>query len=84
MPCHVMNCGCAKFACGSVAFLCPVCSREYSTRASLEIHLYGQHAGLSARERSKLLHSALQGQSTWAPAGTTDTSAPAVVETAQA
>jgi hypothetical protein len=80
----VMNCGCAKFACGSVAFLCPVCSREYSTRASLEIHLYGQHAGLSARERSKLLHSALQGQNTWAPAGPTETSAPAGEEPAQA
>lgn len=65
MPCHVMNCGCARFVGDSVSFLCPVCSREYATRASLEIHLYGQHPGLSSRERSKLLQGALNGQTAW-------------------
>lgn len=59
MPCHVLSCGCGRFACESQCFLCPVCSREYATRASLEIHLYGQHPGLSARERSVLLQGAM-------------------------
>ncbi len=61
MPCHVLSCECARFIGDSQVFLCPVCSREYATRASLEIHLYGQHPGLSARERSVLLQGALNG-----------------------
>lgn len=65
MPCHVLACDCARFVGEASVFLCPVCSREYATRASLEIHLYGQHPGLSSRERSKLLQGALNGQSTW-------------------
>lgn len=60
MPCHVLSCSCARFRGESQIFLCPVCSREYATRASLEIHLYGQHPGLSARERSVLLQGAVQ------------------------
>jgi hypothetical protein len=63
MPCHVLNCECPRFTGDSQVFLCPACSREYATRASLEIHLYGQHAGLSARERSVLLQGALNGRS---------------------
>lgn len=63
IPCHVMGCDCARFAGDSQMFLCPVCSREYATRASLEIHLYGQHPGLSSRERSVLLAGALNGRS---------------------
>jgi len=66
MPCHVLGCDCARFAGDSTVFLCPVCSREYATRASLEIHLYGQHPGLTSRERSKLLQGALNGHSSWA------------------
>ena len=68
MPCHVMSCSCCRFAADAAQFLCPVCSREYATRASLEIHLYGQHPGLSARERSKLLQGALHGQTAWGSA----------------
>lgn len=60
MPCHVLSCSCGRFAGESQRFLCPVCSREYATRASLEIHLYGQHAGLTARERSVHLQIAVQ------------------------
>ena len=60
MPCHVLSCACPRFHGDSQIFLCPVCSREYATRASLEIHLYGQHPGLSARERSILLQGAVQ------------------------
>ena len=60
MPCHVLSCSCPRFHGESQVFLCPVCSREYATRASLEIHLYGQHPGLSARERSVLLQGAVQ------------------------
>jgi len=60
MPCHVLNCECVRFSGESQSFLCPVCSREYATRASLEIHLYGQHPGLTARERSVLLQGAIQ------------------------
>ena len=60
MPCHVLGCACGRFSCESQCFLCPVCSREYATRASLEIHLYGQHPGLSVRERSMLLQGAVQ------------------------
>jgi hypothetical protein len=37
--------------------LCPVCSRAYAGRASLEIHMYAQHPGLTTRERSVLLRS---------------------------
>jgi hypothetical protein len=62
MPCHVLLCACARFTGDSQVFLCPVCEREYATRASLEIHLYGQHPGLSARERSILLQGALNGR----------------------
>jgi hypothetical protein len=62
MPCHVLSCSCGRFTGESQSFLCPVsaCAREYATRASLEIHLYGQHPGLTARERSVLLQSAVQ------------------------
>ncbi len=59
MPCHVLSCECARFLGDAESFLCPVCNREYATRASLEIHLYGQHPGLTARERSVLLQGAL-------------------------
>lgn len=59
MPCHVVNCLCSRFVGDAPAFCCPVCTREYATRASLEIHLYGQHPGLTARERSVLLQTAL-------------------------
>ena len=62
MPCHVLNCGCARFAGDSQVYLCPVCAREYATRASLEIHLYGHHPALSSRERSVLLQGALNGR----------------------
>lgn len=68
MPCHVMNCECSRFTGEAQIFLCPVCQREYATRASLEIHLYGQHPGLSARERSVLLQGALTGQAAAVPA----------------
>lgn len=64
MPCHVLSCECNRFLGDSQSFLCPVCSREYATRASLEIHLYGQHPGLSARERSVLLQGALHPRTT--------------------
>ena len=59
MPCHVLSCECMRFLGDAEIFLCPVCSREYATRASLEIHLYGQHPGLTPRERSVLLQGAL-------------------------
>lgn len=61
MPCHVMGCECSRFLGESQVFPCPVCAREYATRASLEIHLYGQHPGLGNRERSVLLQGALNG-----------------------
>lgn len=61
MPCHVLSCACARFLGDAQIFLCPSCSREYATRASLEIHLYGQHPGLTNRERSVLLQGALMG-----------------------
>lgn len=67
MPCHVLGCSCARFGADSQAFLCPVCSREYATRASLEIHLYGQHPGLSSRERSLLLQGAMSGRTILPP-----------------
>jgi hypothetical protein len=67
MPCHVLSCECARFGADSQVFLCPVCSREYATRASLEIHLYGQHPGLSARERSVLLQGAMSGKTILPP-----------------
>ena len=67
MPCHVLNCTCARFTGDAQVFLCPVCEREYATRASLEIHLYGQHPGLGARERSVLLQGALTGQASGVP-----------------
>ncbi|MHB8351307.1 MAG: hypothetical protein ACYDFT_01225 [Thermoplasmata archaeon] len=66
MPCHVLGCVCARFVGDPTVLLCPVCSREYATRTSLEIHLYGQHPGLSPRERSKLLQGALTGKNAWA------------------
>ncbi len=62
MPCHVLSCACARFLGDAQIFLCPSCSREYATRASLEIHLYGQHPGLTNRERSVLLQGALMGR----------------------
>ena len=68
MPCHVLSCECARFLGDTQTFLCPVCQREYATRASLEIHLYGQHPGLSSRERSVLLQGALNGRPAAAPA----------------
>ena len=76
MPCHVMACDCAKFVAAASQFVCPVCSREYATRASLEIHLYGQHPGLSARERSKLLQGALHGHPAWSAPTTTAEAGP--------
>ena len=62
MPCHVQNCECSKFLGETQTILCPVCAREYATRASLEIHLYGHHPGLTSRERSLLLHGAMSGR----------------------
>ncbi len=62
IPCHVMSCECARFLGDLQVFLCPVCAREYATRASLEIHLYGHHPGLTSRERSLLLHGAMSGR----------------------
>ena len=59
MPCHVLSCECTRFLGDSQSFVCPVCARDYATRASLEIHLYGQHPGLTPRERSVLLQGAL-------------------------
>ena len=67
MPCHVLTCSCSRFDADSQVFLCPVCSREYATRASLEIHLYGQHPGLSSRERSMLLQGAMSGRTILPP-----------------
>jgi hypothetical protein len=67
MPCHVLSCQCARFLGDTQTFLCPVCQREYATRASLEIHLYGQHPGLSSRERSVLLQGALNGRGAGVP-----------------
>lgn len=66
IPCHVLSCECARFSADAQSFLCPVCQREYATRASLEIHLYGQHPGLSSRERSVLLQGALNGRASTA------------------
>jgi len=62
MPCHVLGCSCPRFQGAVQTFLCPVCARDYATRASLEIHLYGQHPGLTPRERSVLLQGALTGR----------------------
>jgi len=61
MPCHVLGCDCGRFTGDTQLVLCPVCAREYATRASLEIHLYGHHPELTARERSLLLHGAMSG-----------------------
>jgi hypothetical protein len=61
MPCHVLGCACGRFVGETQTFLCPVCTREYATRASLEIHLYGHHPELTPRERSILLHGAMSG-----------------------
>jgi hypothetical protein len=68
MPCHVLGCECTRFLGDSQSFLCPVCARDYATRASLEIHLYGQHPGLTPRERSVLLQGALHRRLDVAPA----------------
>ena len=68
MPCHVTSCACSRFAGLTQSILCPVCSREYATRASLEIHLYGHHPGLTTRERSLLLHGAMSGRAVVPPA----------------
>jgi len=38
---------------------CPVCSRVYLTRTSLEVHLSKVHSGLAPRERSNLLAATL-------------------------
>jgi hypothetical protein len=73
----VMRCECPRFEGDASVFLCPVCSREYATRASLEIHLYGRHPGLTARERSALLQGALNGKSAWEEASRTTTERPA-------
>lgn len=62
----MLSCECARFSADAQSFLCPVCQREYATRASLEIHLYGQHPGLSSRERSVLLQGALNGRASTA------------------
>ncbi|MCI4337572.1 MAG: hypothetical protein L3K17_10400 [Thermoplasmata archaeon] len=70
MPCHVLSCECSRFTGDSQVFLCPACAREYATRASLEIHLYGQHPGLSPRERSVLLQGALNGRTSPSAAAT--------------
>jgi hypothetical protein len=59
MPCHVVKCDCSRFTADSQDVLCPVCSRAYAGRSSLEIHLYNQHPGLSTRERSLLLGGAI-------------------------
>jgi hypothetical protein len=62
MPCHVTSCECARFLGDAQPILCPVCAHEYATRASLEIHLYGHHPGLTSRERSTLLYGAMLGR----------------------
>ncbi|MCI4322720.1 MAG: hypothetical protein L3K03_01635 [Thermoplasmata archaeon] len=66
MPCHVVGCECRQFLSDVAMVPCPLCSRKYATRASLEIHLYGQHPGLTLRERSSLLQQALRGPAPWA------------------
>ena len=84
MPCHVLGCECARFTGDSQQFLCPACSREYATRASLEIHLYGQHASLSSRERSVLLQGALTGRTSAIPPALARLLAPPEEEPAEA
>ncbi|MCI4351001.1 MAG: hypothetical protein L3K15_05760 [Thermoplasmata archaeon] len=59
MPCHVFHCTCGRFTADSTPMLCPVCSRGYAGRASLEIHVYAQHPGLTTRERSVLIRGAV-------------------------
>lgn len=59
MPCHVLRCECARFSADSTSISCPFCSRTYTGRSSLEIHFYGHHPGLSLRERSESLRSAI-------------------------
>ncbi len=55
MPCHVMHCGCAGYNDVPTGLPCPVCTRSYMTRTSLEVHLAKTHAELAPRERSVLL-----------------------------
>jgi hypothetical protein len=55
----VSSCPCARFSGDPQQFLCPVCSRAYAGRTSLEIHFYGRHPGLTVRERSVLLQKAV-------------------------
>ena len=78
MPCHVLSCPCSRFLGDAQAFFCPACTREYATRASLEIHLYGQHPGLTSRERSVLLQGALLGRVTSVPVTAVPLTRPAV------
>jgi hypothetical protein len=58
-PCHVLLCTCSEFSGERRSFLCPLCSRAYAGRTSLEIHFYGHHPGLATRERSLLLQAAV-------------------------
>ena len=55
MPCHVFSCRCGSYADLPRGLPCPVCTRRYLTRSSLEVHLAKTHAGLARRERSVLL-----------------------------
>jgi hypothetical protein len=59
MTCHVVQCGCARFFDSPPDLPCPVCSRIYLTRTSLEVHLSKVHSGLAPRERSNLLAATL-------------------------
>ena len=60
IPCHVYHCVCARFVGTPSVFHCPICAHAYAARTSLEIHIYGQHAHLSDRQRSQVLQSALR------------------------
>jgi uncharacterized C2H2 Zn-finger protein len=62
IPCHVLNCTCARFVGKPSVFRCPICAQVYAARTSLEIHIYGQHAQLSDRQRSVMLQTALRSQ----------------------
>ena len=59
MPCHAMQCRCVGFFDSPPSLPCPICSRVYLTRTSLEVHLAKVHAGLAPRERSNLLAATL-------------------------
>jgi hypothetical protein len=60
MPCHVMLCGCAGYSDCPPDLPCPVCTRSYLTRTSLEVHLAKTHGELAPRERSVLLDMTLR------------------------